>query len=261
MWSDGTTLWVSYRNINRLYAYSLASKARLPAKDVVLNQYYKAIWSDGNVWYLAGTRGPVYKFDPVANTYSWAFNIQEPRYNQNTTIWSDGQTLWMAALFEPIRAYDLQTGKRLPGLDLDVQGLVGGDPPVETPYAIWSDGHTMWVGDNNEEGVYAFTLPENARLKSLSVSDGDIGVFHSGVFDYSVEVPAGTTTTTVEAVAAFSGGSSAVAFDTADANGNDSGHQVTLDSSNPTTVTITVTAPNGTDTDTYTVTITVADDS
>ena len=62
---------------------------------------------------------------------------------------------------------------------------------------------------------------------------------------------------TVTAAAAFTGGSSNVAFDTLDADAGTAGHQVSITAAT-TTVTVTVTAPNGTDTETYTVTITRA---
>ena len=121
---------------------------------------------------------------------------------------------------------------------------------------MWSNGAQVWVlgdGDN----IFGYTLPENARLKKLSVDVGDIGLFNNGIFGYEATVPAGTTEVTVTAAAAFTGGSSDVAFSVADADAGTNGHQVSI-STETSIVTITVTAPNGTDTETYMVTITRA---
>ena len=112
----------------------------------------------------------------------------------------------------------------------------------------------MWVIDVSRGYPQAYSMLENARLWKLSVSDGDIGYFHNGKFDYDVEVPAGTPSTTITAEAAFDGGSSSIVFSGSDADG----HQVALTPGEDTVVTITVTAPNGTDTEVYTVTITHA---
>ena len=112
----------------------------------------------------------------------------------------------------------------------------------------------MWVIDRFRGYPEAYSMLENARLWKLSVNDGDIGSFHNGKFDYDVEVPAGTTSTTITAEAAFDGGSSSIVFGGTDSDG----HQVVLTPGEDAVVTITVTAPNGTDTEVYTVTITHA---
>ena len=167
-------------------------------------------------------------------------------------MWSDGKTVWIAPYWGAARAYDLQTGEHRRSLDLDHRALSG----RQWHGGLWSDGHTMWMTDVDNGTLYPYTMPESARLKSLTVSDGDIGVFSNGIFNYAVSVPAGTTTTTVTAEQAFTGGSASVAFSTTDADTSTDGHQVTLTAGEDKVVTITVTAPNGTDTETYTLTIT-----
>ena len=157
-----------------------------------------------------------------------------------------GTTLWVADERPNVKAYNLKTGARRPGLDLRTGNSRG----------MWSNGATAWVL-GYKDNIFGYSLPENARLKQLSLDVGDIGVFNNGIFDYAAVVPSGTTTATITAEAAFTGGSSAVAFSVNDADTATSGHQATL-TADVTTVTITVTAPNGTDTDTYTVRITRA---
>ena len=80
IWSDGETMWVVDFIEEKIYAYDLATKARVPGKD------FDTLKAAGNTW-------------PVG-------------------IWSDGTTMWAADLFEEkIYAYDMATKARVPGKD------------------------------------------------------------------------------------------------------------------------------------------------
>ena len=186
-------------------------------------------------------------FDIVSKQHLRTVRLEGRRLGYKHSIWSDGgTTLWVTdEASDGVKAYNLMTGARLLGLDLRT-GRTNG---------MWSDGATIWIFRNR--GIYGYTLPENARLKQLSLDVGDIGLFNNGIFDYKATVPAGTTEVTVTAAAAFTGGSSNVAFGSTDADAGTDGHQVSITAAT-TTVNVTVTAPNGTDTETYTVTITRA---
>ena len=243
-WTDGETLWVTYSATSHAYAFSLATKQPLPEKNIFVGYAHRQIWSDGTTMY-AVHQGNVYAYDIATNQLRSTVSLDIPEdYNRyhGFGIWSDGSTLWRNDLSDILRAYDLTTGARVPGLDIPADGA-----------GAWSDGTTMWV--LNGPSIKGYTLPENARLKQLSLDVGDIGLFNNGIFGYEATVPAGTTEVTVTAAAAFTGGSSNVAFGSTDADASTDGHQVSITAAT-TTVTITVTAPNGTDTETYTVTIT-----
>ena len=261
LWSNGEILWVLYREIdswkphenNLLYAYSLETRARLPDEDILFPDEWGspvALWIDGERMYLPTFWDILYIY-----TFPGASDVARVEYDSGfderpsestRAIWSDGTTLWMALRDAWVRAYDADSGRRIPGLDFRTG-------PQE-PRGLWSDGRTMWVIDVSRGYPQAYSMLENARLWKLSVSDGDIGNFHNGKFDYDVEVPAGTASTTITAEAAFDGGSSSIVFSGSDADG----HQVALTPGEDAVVTITVTAPNGTDTEVYTVTITHA---
>ena len=241
-WTDGETLWVSYWMVATISAYDLATKERLPEKDLPAGD--GSIWSDGTTMYV-NFSGWIWAWDIATKQHLRTVKLEGSWHNVQSSIWSDGTTLWMAeAGSSSIDAYNLMTGARIPGLDLRTR----------RPRGLWSNGAQVWVlgdGDN----IFGYTLPENARLKQLSVDVGDIGLFNNGIFGYEATVPAGTTEVTVTAAAAFTGGSSNVSFGVVDADAGTAGHQVGI-SAETSTVTITVTAPNGTDTETYTVTIT-----
>ena len=250
-WTDGETLWVSYWLVATIHAYDLATKERLPAKDLWAwrpGRHFGggSIWSDGTTMYV-NDGGWISAYDLAGKQRLSIVKLEGSWHNIRSSIWSDGITLWVAEEnASAIKAYELDTGVRTPGLDLRAHDAHG----------MWSNGAQAWVLGEHDN-IYGYTLPENARLKQLSVDVGDIGLFNNGIFGYEATVPAGTTEVTVTAAAAFTGGSSNVAFSVDDADAGTNGHQVGI-SDPTTTVTITVTAPNGTDTETYTVTITRA---
>ena len=83
IWSDGTTLWVSYYwNEHKIYAFNWASGARVP------NQDFDSLDAAGN---------------------------RNPR-----GIWSDGETMWVADWHDDdkLYAYSMATKERQPGKDL-----------------------------------------------------------------------------------------------------------------------------------------------
>ena len=134
---------------------------------------------------------------------------------------------------------------------------------------------------DRNRGTYAYSLPPNAKLFSLSMSDVDFGHFIHGRPKYTASVANSVSETTVGWEQAFTGGSAAVAVSavagsnaavtsdavtsdavtsdavTSDADTTEDGYQVSL-AEGKNVVTITVTAPNGTDTYAYEVAVTRA---
>ena len=80
-------------------------------------------------------------------------------------IWSDGETMWVADLFdEKIYAYDMATKARVSGKDFDTLQAAENTWPT----GIWSDGETMWVADFRlgNEKIYAYDMATKARVSS-----------------------------------------------------------------------------------------------
>lgn len=107
----------------------------------------------------------------------------------------------------------------------------------------------MWYGGGSTEGFggigYAETLSNDASLSDLTVSEGTLSpFFDAGTFEYSVDLPAGTTTVTTTA-------------STNEANATVTGDGAIDVSSGSGTSTIVVTAEDGTTTQTYTIEFTV----
>ncbi|MGC9342656.1 MAG: cadherin-like beta sandwich domain-containing protein [Bacteroidales bacterium] len=116
--------------------------------------------------------------------------------------------------------------------------------PVDDNYKL-----RMWYGGTSTEGFggigYAETLSDDASLSDLTVSEGTLSpFFDAGTFEYSVDLPAGTTTVTTTA-------------STNEANATVTGDGAIDVSSGSGTSTIVVTAEDGTTTQTYTIEFTV----
>ena len=131
IWSDGATMWVSDEVDAKLYAYSLASGARDPSKDITLGS----------------------------------------SNDQPGGIWSDGTTIWVVQIFffppntpKKVFAYTLADGARDSGKDLD---LIGRNA---NPSGIWSDGDTVWVLDSTDRMIYAYALADGARDQDKEIA-------------------------------------------------------------------------------------------
>ena len=220
IWSDRTTLYVAIeagyglsKSNARIDAYDLGTGARDPGKDI------NSLWAAGN-------RTP-------------------------HGMWSDGITLWVADAWS-VYAYDLATGKRQAHLEFNA-----GLGYTETLSDMWSDGRTMWVSYDPTQTQYpdwlrAFDMPKTGLLYSLTLNGTDVPdvPFQTGISSYEVEVPAATTSVTVEAVPAFA--DSQVTILPTDSDDGTVGHQVDLAVG---ITEITVTSVNGGDVRTYTITV------
>ena len=169
IWSDGITLWVADSTDDKLYAYTLATKARDPNKDfdtlaAAGNTSPRGIWSDGiTLWVADSTDDKIY-------AYTLATKARDPNKDFNTLaaagntspqgLWSDGVTLWIVeATVVKIYAYSLATKARDPNKDFNTL-VAGGN---NHPFGTWSDGVTLWVADSTDDKLYAYSLATKVR--------------------------------------------------------------------------------------------------
>ena len=170
IWSDGTTLWVVDVNDEKLYAYNLATGARIPSKELDTlesagNTNPRGIWSDGTtIWVTDYSDDKIYAYNLVtgARIEGQDFNTLDGAGNNKPLgLWSDGATMWVAdSGEEKLFAYGLTTKARIPSKDFDT--LEGADN--QSPEGLWSDGTTMWVSDYTEEKIYAYDLATTLRV-------------------------------------------------------------------------------------------------
>ena len=166
IWSDGTTFWVGSNRRALIYAYTLATGARDPDKDIrpntdiddVLVVDITSLWGNATTLWVGGPGNKIraYKLDLNADgTAGDDFGDRDsdkdiPIGTDNYSasgIWSDGATMWVADTFgNKVYAYALSDGARQTNKDFDldlVRPSIGG---------IWSDGDTMWATDNSIGG-------------------------------------------------------------------------------------------------------------
>ena len=217
LWSNGSTMWVADHGEDKIYAYNLHTGARDSGKDI-------------NTLRSAGNRRPA-------------------------ALWSDGSTMWVSDDQDgKIYAYDLGTfGNRISDQEFDTLKGVGN----RSPKGIWSDGATMYVADNEDGKLYRYSMPENALLRSLEISDGEITPsFTANNRSYTARVPNTVANITVDPTAAFSDAATVTIGSGIDADPVADGHQVSLGLG---ANLITVSIQNGFFARTYRLTITKVD--
>ena len=173
IWSDNTTMWVVDTADNKLYAYTISTKAYDSAKDITLhsdNANPTGIWSNSTtMWVADETDNKLYAYIHIAGgTYG---NRDAPRdislHSDNSApvgIWSDGTTMWVVdALRASVYAYTSGTH------DTDLSFNL--DPGNTDPKGIWSDGTTMWVADNTDNKYFAYNLDDQAHDSSKDITE------------------------------------------------------------------------------------------
>ena len=184
IWSDGETMW--FATEDRLYAYDLSGKSRVPNKDFLLdedNTNALGLWShDGTMWVSDGEDGMIYAYrmsDKSRDPANDLFTVKVPKIANNsspTGIWSNGETMWVADYeSDRIFAYTLPDSLS-PPLDLTatVSGT-GGDSQVDLTWQAPSDtGRTAITGyvmEESEDGLAWQQLVGNTGSTSTSYSD------------------------------------------------------------------------------------------
>ena len=260
MWSNGVTMWVTDNIDEKLYAYTIATRARDDAKDFTLhsdNDNAQGIWSDSTtMWVVEPSDDKIYAYSfsdqQRDDTKDIELNSDNAEAREMT---SDGTTLWVVdSEDETVYAYVLspQAGEtfgdrvtdREPELDSDNDDL--GSVAYESGYLYVANRHEDTPYARNR--VYAYAVGD-ARLSDITVDGSSIPAFSAADTGPQHGVAPGTTKVTVAATAVFSG-STVTITSPEDADTVANGHQVNL-SAGANAVTIEVTAEGGLATKTY----------
>ena len=99
LWSDGTTIWVSDHDDDKLYAYTLSSGERDAGKDfntldAAFNRNPRGIWSDGDtMWVADRTRRQAVRLPDVGPSPPSGQGLQHPhRRRQQRVLEACGRT-------------------------------------------------------------------------------------------------------------------------------------------------------------------------
>ena len=173
LWSDGTTIWVSDLEDDKLFAYNRSTRDRDPGKDFdtlgpIGNTSPRGMWSDGETMWIADP-DDAYNIATKSHDRSKDFNTLLAAGNDYPTgIWSDGTTMWVVdSQDDKIYAYSLATKARDASKDFNTLSTLSGGN--RTLSGIWSDGTTMWVVVDRavhgtaDDKIYAYDLATKAR--------------------------------------------------------------------------------------------------
>ena len=176
IWSDGTILWVTDPEDNKIYAYNMASKARESSNDfntlsAAGNTNPSGIWSNGTtLWVADWDDDKIYAYNLVskARENSKDFNTLIAAGNNGPRgLWSNGITMWVADdLDDKIYAYNLASKARDSSKDINTLSAAGNNGPRGT----WSNGTTLWVADLVNAKIYAYNLASKEGDSSKDIN-------------------------------------------------------------------------------------------
>ncbi len=146
--SDGTHIWVSDVDHDRVFRYDFSSKSHNDSANLALhsdNGKRQGLWSDGTTaWISDSDDNKLYAYRLTDFSRDSGEDIDLHSDNGEVRgIWSDGRIIWaLDRDDEVIYAYDLSDGSREENFDIDL------DSEGVNYNSIWSDGTTMYVIEN-----------------------------------------------------------------------------------------------------------------
>ena len=185
IWSDGTTMWVSDTGDDKVYAYTLASKARDAGKDISLSgiTVHVGMGADGTTMWVsdANTTDKLFAYSVSGKSRDTSKDITLHADNRNTySLWANSATIWVVDGTDTyIYAYTTASGNRDTSKEFDLHADNG------VPTGLWSDGMTMWVADTTDDKIYAYKLSDGSRDSAkdytLDSENGDAyGIWSDG---------------------------------------------------------------------------------
>ena len=134
VWSNGETVYVLDQTYNssvkRIYAYGFADGKRRKNREITLHADNGApggLWGHNGVIYVSDAAdNMLYPYDLDTRQHLSSSRVslaveRERGAGQIGYIWSDGETVWVTRwLSHWVRAYDLETGARIPRLDIEM---------------------------------------------------------------------------------------------------------------------------------------------
>ena len=174
IWSNGTTMWVVDSGGDKIYAYSMSTKARDASKDfntlsAAGNNNPYGLWSNGTtMWVVDISDRKIYAYNLTTKARDSSKDFTTLQSAGNTSprgLWSNGTTMWVSDWSKKIYAYNMSTKARDTSKEfssLDAQNT--------KPREIWSNGTTMWVADYGRNKLFAYTLSSRTRNSSKDVA-------------------------------------------------------------------------------------------
>ena len=178
---------------NKLYAYSMATKARDPGKDITTAAASAGIWSDGTTMWVANQS--LVKIQ----AYTLATGVRDAGKDFDTLthagneypggIWSNTTTMWVTDQTDnKIYAYNMASKAHDAGKDFDTLSTADNDRGV----GIWANTDTMWVSDFQDDKIYSYNMPAIAANTAPTVANAIPDQMATVGTEFSYEFPANT---------------------------------------------------------------------
>ena len=197
IWSDGTTVWVSDWEADKLFAYTLATGARVEASDITLhhlNNSAQGIWSDGTtIWVTQWNSDRFFAYDLATGVYDPDNDFDRtPGNRYPRDVWSDGTTLYVSDDFGKLFAYNM-TG---PAMDAELSALTLSGITLSPQFASSIYTYTY-------SADAATTLAETKVMATTNNSNAVAVIKLNGVVDTdgTVDLKLGENIITVEVTA------------------------------------------------------------
>ena len=167
--SDGTTMFVADYDDNKVYAYTVSTKAHDSTKDITLasgNTKPEGVWCDvTNVWVVEDDSVPsneIFAYNRVDGTQNTDVDFPDldPTVNGSPLnanprdIYSNGETMFVVDDEDAtVYAWKMSDQTRDPDKEIALDG------DNEDPEGLWFDGRVLWVVDDADDRVYVYDLP------------------------------------------------------------------------------------------------------
>ena len=168
IWSDGTTLWVADSAADKLFAYTLSSRAADSDEDFDTldadNKSPRGLWSDGTTMWVSDSTDKklyAYKMSDKSRDSPKDFATLDAADNDAPHgIWSDGTTMWVSDNADnKVYAYKMSDKSHDPDKDFATLDAADNDAADNNdPRGLWSDGTTLWTTDSEDDKLYAYNL-------------------------------------------------------------------------------------------------------
>ena len=182
--SDGTTMFVADYEDNKVYAYTVSTKAHDSTKDITLaiaNDKPEGVWCDvTNVWVVDDDSVPsneIFAYNRVDGTQNADVDFPDldPTVNGSPLnanprdIYSNGTTMFVVDDEDAtVYAWKMSDQTR------DSVKEIALDGDNADPEGLWFDGRVLWVVDSAADKVYVYDLP--GAQPDNTVADGVPGV-------------------------------------------------------------------------------------
>ena len=214
--SDGTTMFVADGDDNKVYAYTLSTRARDAAKDITLhadNDMAEGLWCDDDyVWVVDDDTAPnndIFAYNRADGTQNTDVDFPDldptvdgsPLNANPRGIYSNGETMFVVDDEDAtVYAWKMSDQTR------DSVKEIALDGDNADPEGLWFDGRVLWVVDDGDDRVYVYDLPgaqpgnnradgvpgvrtptsKNVWAATLTVGDGRS--FGDGYFSWSTPI-------------------------------------------------------------------------